>query len=230
MARSDSLARRPFSTLTRWEIQIGAACMPRNTQQAVRPNASGTQAIVRSKRAHLEPPPNKSCHSAPPVTKSPCPRIPAPQIERIRQRHILGQSQREIARAEGRSRPTIARIVKGEEMQAYVQEMRERFFGLAPDALTTIEHALQEQKDARIALEVLRDIGVAPRKGESLQFPATTPENGYSRQAIMVANVLLEAHEQMGVDLGPEIEKALAGDEEENTEATKTSAAKLPRR
>jgi hypothetical protein len=65
-------------------------------------------------------------------------------------------------------------------MQAFVQEMRERFYGLAPDALATIEYALREQKDARIGLEVLRDIGVRPQKGESVQLPATTPtESGY---------------------------------------------------
>jgi hypothetical protein len=33
----------------------------------------------------------------------------------------------------------------------------------------------------------------------------------------MVANVLLEARERMGVGLGPEIEKTLAKDLEENT-------------
>ncbi|HSY66713.1 MAG TPA: helix-turn-helix domain-containing protein [Terriglobales bacterium] len=159
-----------------------------------------------------------------------CPRIPAPQIERIKQRHIMGQSQREIARAEGRSRPTIARIVKSEEMLAYVQEMRERFFGLAPDALATIEFALREQKDARIAYEILRDVGVVPRKGEPLQLPATTPEDGYSRQAIMIANVMLEARDQMAVELPPEIEKALAKDARECANAAKSSEAKLPRR
>jgi hypothetical protein len=137
--------------------------MPRNN--AVRIGNTSTQAIVRSERPHWDHPPKKSRHSAPSVTKLPCPRIPRPQIERIKQRHIMGQSQREIARAEGRSRPTIARIVKGEEMQAFVQEMRERFYGLAPDALATIEYALREQKDARIGLEVLRDIGVRPQKG-----------------------------------------------------------------
>jgi transcriptional regulator with XRE-family HTH domain len=158
------------------------------------------------------------------VTKSPCPRIPAPQIERIKQRHILGQSQREIARAEGRSRPTIAKIVRGEEMLAFVQEMREKFFGLAPDALATIEHALREQKDARIAYEILRDIGVVPRKGESLQLPATTPEDGYSRQAIMVANVMLEARDHMGVELPEEAEEALAKNAQESVVAAATPA------
>jgi hypothetical protein len=131
----------------------------------------------------------------------------------------MGQSQREIARAERRSRPTIARIVKGEETHAFVEEMRERFYGLAPDALAAIEYALREQRGAGIALEVLRDIGVRPRKGESLQLPATTPEDGYSRQAIMIANVLLEGREHLGLDLRPEIEEALAKDVEESAEA-----------
>src|SRR5271155_2205929 len=192
--------------------------MPQNTPQPVRPDASGTQAIVRSKRAHWERAPNKSRHSAPPVTKLSCPRIPAPQIERIKQRHIMGQSQREIARAEGRSRPTIARIVKGEEMQAFVQEMRERFYGLAPDALATIEFALREQKDARIAYEILRDVGVVARKGESLQSPPATPEDGYSRQAIMIANVMLNAYENLGVDLPEDVATALAKDSQESAE------------
>jgi len=191
--------------------------MPRNN--AVRIGNTSTQAIVRSERPHWDHPPKKSRHSAPSVTKLPCPRIPRPQIERIKQRHIMGQSQREIARAAGRSRPTIARIVKGEEMQAFVQEMRERFYGLAPDALATIEYALREQKDARIGLEVLRDIGVRPQKGESVQLPATTPtESGYERQLRLIAAVLLEANQQMGVPLGSEIETALARDSQESTE------------
>jgi hypothetical protein len=204
--------------------------MPRNISQAVRSGSTSTQAIVRSERPHWEPPPKKIDHSAPSVTKLPCPRIPAPQIERIKQRHIMGQSQREIARAEGRSRPTIARIVKSEEMQAFVQEMRERFYGLAPDALATIEYALREQKDARIAYDILRDVGVAPRKGEEPQLPATAPEDGYTRQAVMIANVLLEGREHMGLDLGPEIEEVLAKDQRESTEVANTSGAKLSRR
>jgi transcriptional regulator with XRE-family HTH domain len=186
--------------------------MPRNTSGAARLGSADTQAIVHSGHTHLERSPKQSYHPVPSVTKKPYSRVPPPQVERIKQRHILGQSQREIARAEGRSRPTIARIVKGEEMQAFVQEMRERFHGLAPDALATIEYALHEQRDARIAYEILRDCGVAPRKGETQQLPATTPEDGYSRQAIMVANVLLEAHENFGVDLPKGVEKALAGE------------------
>jgi hypothetical protein len=79
---------------------------------------------------------------------------------RILQRHIVGQSQREIAREENRSRPAIARIVKSEQMTEYVQKIREEFNGLAGDAVSALRFALRKQKDARVALEVLRNIGL----------------------------------------------------------------------
>ena len=89
---------------------------------------------------------------------------------------------------------------------------------------------MREQKDARIAYEILRDAGVVSRKGEPPQLPATTPEDGYNRQAIMIANVMLEARDRMGVDLPEEAEQALAKDARECAEAGTTLGAKLSRR
>jgi hypothetical protein len=155
--------------------------------------------------------------------------VPPPQSARIMQRYIGGDSIRQIAREENRDRETVTKIVRSDEMNAFVQEIRERFYALAPDALATIEYALREQRDARIGLELLRDIGVRPSKGESLPLPATTREDGYSRQAIMIANVLLEGHQHMGVDLPEAVEEALEKDTQESTEADKASTAKLPR-
>lgn len=60
-----------------------------------------------------------------------------------------------------------------------------------------------------------------------MPLPATAPEDGYFRQAIMIANILLEAHQHMGVDLPAEVEEALAKDAQECAEAAKTSGAKL---
>lgn len=52
-----------------------------------------------------------------------------------------------------------------------------------------------------------------------MQLPATTPtESGYERQLRLIAAVLLEANQQMGVPLGSEIETALARDSQESTE------------
>jgi hypothetical protein len=85
--------------------------------------------------------------------------LPAPQIVRIQQRHISGEKNSSIARAEGCDRHTVARIVKSSEMAAFVQQMRERLYGLAPLALDAVEYALNS-KDTRSALEVLKAAGV----------------------------------------------------------------------
>src|ERR1700691_4194242 len=201
--------------------------MSRNIPQTVPLDSASTRP---SEQTYLERQPKTNYRPAPSFTKKPCSRVPPPQVERIKQRHIMGQSQREIARAEGRSRPTIAKIVTCKEMQAFVQEMRERFYGLAPDALATIEYAMREQKDARIAYDTVRDVGVVPRRGEEPQLPATAAEDGYSRQAVMIANVLLEARDRMGVELPPEVGEALAQDAQESAEAAKMPGAKLSRR
>jgi hypothetical protein len=133
-------------------------------------------------------------------------------------------------KAEGCDRETVSRIVRSSEMAEYIERMKEEFRGLVPDALAALRHTLQTQKDGRIALEILRDVGVAPRKGEPPQLPATTPEDGYSRQAIMIANVLLEAQDNLGVDLPENVAAALAKDAQERAEAGATLGAKLSRR
>src|SRR5580704_10176759 len=88
--------------------------------------------------------------------------IPAPQSARIMQRHIAGESIREIARVEGRDRATVTKIVRSDEMQVFVQNLRERFYGLAFDAMNAVERSLQHQQDARLGYQLLRDIGVIP--------------------------------------------------------------------
>jgi len=94
--------------------------------------------------------------------------LPAPQIQRIQQRHIAGEKNSAIARAEGCDRHTVARIVKAPEMKAYVAEMRERFNGFAPLALDTIEAGLTTLKDTRLACEVLKGIGVIDPRGNTV--------------------------------------------------------------
>jgi hypothetical protein len=105
----------------------------------------------------------------------------------------------------------------------------QEFFGLIPDAMAAVRHALRVEKNPTIALAVLERTGVSAHRGERMQLPETARQDGYSRQAVMIANVLLEGREHMGLDLGPEIEQALAKDLEQSTDAAKTSQAKLPR-
>jgi phage replication-related protein YjqB (UPF0714/DUF867 family) len=130
-------------------------------------------------------------------------------------RHVAGESNREIARAEGRDRETVARIVKSSEMAGFVEEMKEEFRGLVPDAINAIRYALQVQKDARIALEVLRSNGLAPRSGEPEQLPITpaTKNERDARQIGVLAAVIAERRRVFNVELPADMEQALADDE-----------------
>jgi hypothetical protein len=90
------------------------------------------------------------------------------------QRYVGGESIRQIAREEQRDRATVTKIVRSDEMQAFVQKMRERFYGLAFDAMNAVEHSLQQQNDARLAYRLLSDIGIVPSAGERYSI-ATQP-------------------------------------------------------
>jgi hypothetical protein len=106
------------------------------------------------------------------------------------------------------------------EVQNYIAQAQQEFFGLITDAMEAVRHALRVEKNPVIAMTVLERTGVTAYRGERMQLPETTAsESGYERQARLVASVLLEGREHMGLDLGPEIETALAKDVEESAEA-----------
>jgi len=93
-------------------------------------------------------------------------RIPPPQRERIVQKYALGKSIVAISSEEKRNRETVSRIVHGPEVAEFVQAMRERFYGLGCDAIDAIQHALREQKDGRLGIQLLNSIGVVPSSEE----------------------------------------------------------------
>jgi len=88
------------------------------------------------------------------------------------QRYVGGESIRQIAREEQRDRATVTKIVRSDEMQAFVQRMRERFYGFAFDAMDAVEHSLKQQNDARLAYRMLSDIGIVPSAGERYSIAA----------------------------------------------------------
>jgi hypothetical protein len=93
-------------------------------------------------------------------------RVPPPQRERILQKYVEGKSVKDISKEEGRNRETVGRIVHGPEMQQHVRAMRERWFGLAPAAISAVRHALTKQKDGRLGFQLLSSIGVIPSPEE----------------------------------------------------------------
>lgn len=56
-------------------------------------------------------------------------RIPPAQRLRVMEKYALGQNQTAIASEEKINRETVARIVKSEEMQAFTEEIRDRWRG-----------------------------------------------------------------------------------------------------
>src|SRR5215469_6154190 len=111
----------------------------------------------------------------PQSTKKPRTIVPPPQSARIMQRYIDGKSIRQIAREEQRDRATVTKIVRSDEMQSFVQKMRERFYGLAFDAMNAVEHSLQQQNDARLGYRILSDIGIVPSVGERYSITTQPP-------------------------------------------------------
>ena len=133
--------------------------------------------------------------NAPNFTKKRPSRIPPPQTERILQRSIVGQSIRKISREEGRARQTVTKIVRSKKMQAYVEAMRERFYGLGDLAVAAVQHALQEKKDPNLAYRLLIDIGVVPTAEQRYSIatqPAEALPKGCTPAGIMLAQAIAD--------------------------------------
>src|ERR1700745_3039636 len=65
-------------------------------------------------------------------------RIPPIQRLRVMEKYALGRNQTAIAREEGLNRESIGRIVKSTEMEAFTEEIRERWRGLCENAIQSV--------------------------------------------------------------------------------------------
>jgi hypothetical protein len=156
---------------------------------------SSLEASVRkSRRFHQKSP------------KKPRSYLPEPKILRIQERHIAGENDSAIARAEKCDRHTVSKIVKGPEMAAFVAEMRARFNGFAPLALDAVEHGLTISKDTKLAIEVLKDIGVIGLTANSVvqQEDEQALEERWMGRMAMIA---FEKNGIYGTNLGPQMER-----------------------
>ncbi len=106
----------------------------------------------------------KTSQTQPEPAKKPRTNVPPPQVARVIKRFISGQSIRKIAREEKRDRETVKRLVQSDEVREYVLKLRAEFYGLGADAVDAVQHQLQEKKDGRLGLEILKRIGVILEK------------------------------------------------------------------
>jgi hypothetical protein len=138
--------------------------------------------------------------------------LPQPQVVRIQRRHISGEKNSKIAREEGCDRHTVAKIVKAPEMQAYIEEMRARFNGFAPLALDAVEHGLAVSRDTKLAIEVLKGIGVIEPRENKVSVVQQEDEQAledrlYAEWLGIMMLLAFERNEIFGTDLGPELEQ-----------------------
>jgi hypothetical protein len=154
--------------------------------------------IAQKSKQAISPKRQKSevYRSEPKLTKKPPSRIPTPQFERIMQRYAAGQSIREISRKEQRARQTVVRVIRSDEMEAYIRTMRERLYGLGSLAVDTIQRTLQRRKDAQLAYRLLIDIGVVPNLEQrhliTTQTALTALNGTYSPAMMALAHALYE--------------------------------------
>jgi hypothetical protein len=160
--------------------------------------------------------------------KSKALRVPPGKIVQAQALLVQGRSQRAIARELRVSPMTVAKIIKAEDFQIFIKEQQERVFGIVPIALESFR--TEVATNGILAHAFLKDLGIIPSLEAIAHFlnTATPTESGYERQARLVASVMLEAHEKLGVELPEDVTAALAKDSD--YQKAKTSQPKLLRK
>ena len=153
---------------------------------------------------------------AEPIQRKHRPHIGTVKMLSIQKRHLAGQSNREIARAERCGRNTVAKIVKAPELQQHLQQVRERIWGMADCAADVLFESIVEGRDPRIAYELLRDIGVLPRPSQIVYDPnrmqPSTEEQREDQMAHLIGSVMLNRNKVFGIEFPPDVQKALDDD------------------
>src|SRR6266404_8017988 len=91
--------------------------------------------------------------------------IPPVQRIRVMERYACGQNQTAIARNENLNRESVARIVKSAEMEAFTEQMRERFRGLCHEAIESVRRLIAKD-DKQTVFRVLESNGIIPPQGQ----------------------------------------------------------------
>ncbi|MFZ0634212.1 MAG: hypothetical protein WAM08_01715 [Candidatus Acidiferrales bacterium] len=94
--------------------------------------------------------------------------------------------------------------MKSDEMHAYVECLREQFYGLADLALATVRRGLQEG-DAKLAYQILIDIGVVPNQAERAEMLAqeslSTDEERHRELMGRLIEIAFERHRIYGTPI-----------------------------
>jgi hypothetical protein len=122
---------------------------------------------------------NQTIHRTPPqpTKNSVAPKIPAIQQAKILQMAAAAKSLREIAREQNRDRRTVTKIVNQPEMRNILERVKSRLIQLTDNAAASVEFALENEIDARVALRLLEGFGVVPSGRNVVVVEEAKPED-----------------------------------------------------
>jgi hypothetical protein len=135
----------------------------RAVRRVQRNNALAISSRRRAKRSQMYGDVRKTApESAAIVQMQPNLRItPVMQAEILRF-YAQGCSLCEIAWRTHRARQTVTKVVRAPDIQAKVQELRERLLGESDDWLESINFAVTHETDARLAYKLSEALGIIP--------------------------------------------------------------------
>jgi hypothetical protein len=116
-------------------------------------------------------------------------RIPPVKRIRIMQRYASGENQTAIARQEEINRETVGRIVKSAEMEAFTEEIRERWRGLCEEAIQSVRRLIASD-DRQTVFRVLESNKIIAPQGQVQNFsvnPAPRPSGDERVKELMGA-------------------------------------------
>jgi hypothetical protein len=148
--------------------------------------------------------------------------IPFPQRERIKQQFVAGKNISQIAKTEKRHWTTVAKIVKEQDVQEYVEDLRAHFYGALENVLIAVMQYVKNGKDGGLlGYRMLVDAGVIPRKdgkdqpAREMQKPAEAHPDSEQARITMIATEMvrraIERHRFFGIPLpeADEVEESI---------------------
>jgi hypothetical protein len=92
------------------------------------------------------------------------------------QRYASGENQTAIARNENLNRESVARIVKSAEMEAFTEEIRERWRGLCDSAVESVRRLIAKD-DKQTVFRVLESNGIIAPQGQVQNLLQPAPKS-----------------------------------------------------
>jgi len=119
--------------------------------------------------------------------------------------HFNGQSNRQIASAEGIDRDTVGRILSQEEVARLKAEYQSRLFGMVGKAISVYEQALNSDDPRLAAVIATKLIDHVFPKG-TMEPPSLEPDRTQQRWIILgqLTEMMLEKKQRYGLPLPPE--------------------------